>query len=158
MNERAFTTAAHRELHRVLTGPVEITKHSDRFTSDIPDSSIGWNGNTTWVEFKRLQPAGTIWDEIRIGQVIKLIALERSCRHAWAVAYRLQNSKHAAETLIYRPSALLNATGQELTPQPHLVHPDHFIDISNTLRVHGVCAFKGHNHRALCSLLEETHP
>ena len=161
MNERAFTTAAHREIHRVLHSPqlpVDITKHSDRFTSDIPDSAIAWNGNTTCVEFKRLQPAGNIWDEIRIGQVLKLIALERSTGHAWAVAYRLKNRRHDEETLIYRPTALLSATGAQLTPQPHLTHPDHFCDIGLCLRMYGVASFQGHNHRALVSLLEETHP
>lgn len=158
-NERSFTTAAHHAVRKELPGFMKITKHSDRFTKDIPDSSFMWNGHTTWVEFKRLGPTESIHDQIRVGQILDLIDRERAAPgHALALAYRVGNSRHPNTTELYYPPALLGPAGQLLVPlQPEPPRRDLTIDIYETMRAVGVVVFEGHTHYALVNFLKQNH-
>lgn len=51
MNEKFLTGKLIAEFNRSLNGAV-VLKHTDQFTSGVPDLSVTWGGATTWIEVK----------------------------------------------------------------------------------------------------------
>jgi len=55
MSERTVCNGLVRSLRRELPGCV-VLRHTDGLLAGIPDISVTWNGHTTWIEVKFLNP------------------------------------------------------------------------------------------------------
>jgi hypothetical protein len=55
MNESTLTRGLLKTLRAAFPDGV-IIKHSDSYTSGVPDISVTWNGRTTWIEVKFANP------------------------------------------------------------------------------------------------------
>lgn len=87
MNERSITEKVMATT-RMRMPSADITKHSDRATSDIPDLSVACLGNTCWVEMKYLRAKEKLIDIIKKGQLIKCHSLATNTNgRAWFMVY-----------------------------------------------------------------------
>lgn len=97
-------------LHAMSALPgVFIWKIADRCTGGIPDVEFDWNGATTKIEFKLLKKNETIHDKWEDGrQLTTCVRLEQQTGRCWVVAYQKAHASRPNQTLIYRPTALLD--------------------------------------------------
>jgi hypothetical protein len=150
MNEARLETACMKVLDQRLAPLPVVLKHANAAASGLPDRSISWNGNTTWIEFKVLRKNETIHDVIKNArQLITCCQLERATRRCWFVVYT-----HDDHTLFYRPSKLTH----EQLPVPELTDGTLNRDAKDRLWHRGVLRFKGHAHHEVAHLIIETHP
>jgi hypothetical protein len=80
---------------------LEATKHSDQFTSGIPDVTLAWNGFTSWVECKLLRPGTSPDSEIKEDQLVKLTGLQLATKgRAWFMCWDVRR-RHDQRTEIW---------------------------------------------------------
>lgn len=129
-------------------------KHADSFTSGIPDSTFSWRENTSWLEFKHLDPNEGIHKQLKTLQLTELVKLEHACHRAWVIAFRRPNARALVkpQTIIYRPTALLH--GRE----PRAERKSNIVAMMSDLELFGIAQFEGHYYEALVALLHQTHP
>lgn len=126
-------------------------KHADRFTSGIPDSTFTWNGPTSWLEFKLLDPAESIHAQLDPQQLVELVKLQHACGRAWVIAFRRPRRGDAGMTVLYEPTALL------FKRVPVARERSSLENVLRDLRCHGVAEFEGHCFLALSYLIKATH-
>jgi len=86
-----------------------IYRVADRFTGGRPDLEVAWGGTTSYLEFKYLIKDETVhdkWEDAR--QLVTCVRLEQQTGRCWVVAYRKAYRERPDETIIYRPTKLLN--------------------------------------------------
>lgn len=159
MTERDATEAQHKRFKSHLGTP-EILKHSDQFTSGVPDASISWKVATTWLEYKMLDHSQIVFDELREDQLMQLFRLEQQCQRSWCVAWQKGKRDKVAQTLIYRPSFLLkkHRLWKEGIAVPEIV-PKEFHESMNVhcLWTEGVLRLRTFDYDAVATLIKMTH-
>lgn len=162
MTERDLTEKAHARIALDCRG-AHIYKHNDRSTEGMPDASVTWNGYTSWLEYKHLEPSEDIHSRkggtggLKRLQLMELLALERaSGGRAWVVAYRKGKRGQAERLEIYRPSALLSRVPVVclITPALHFTSHGGMLE---ALRGAGCAAFETYDHHAVSFLIRSTH-
>jgi hypothetical protein len=86
VTERTLTT----DLMHYLTiryPRAAILKHSDRFTSGIPDLTISVKGHTTWFEIKYVRKGSSLEKELQPLQKFTCRQLWTATERCWIVAY-----------------------------------------------------------------------
>lgn len=151
MRETKADDKASAAIKLECRGPLRIFKHNDRGTKGMPDTSVNWNGHTSWLEYKMLTGHENVHNELHGLQLIELIRLENAMFRAWVVAYRNATRTLEACLDIYRPTALLHGA------QPIAKEPSNYENLLINLRDHGVARFPGFNHGAVAQLIKQTH-
>jgi len=132
-----------------------LWKINDTVTGGQPDLEIAWNGHTTKIEFKVLKKDETVhdkWEDQR--QLITCVRYEQQTQRCWVVAFRNldRRTDRDAETLIYRPTKLLNRA---------LPTTDGFDDDNgkkySVLWQRGVIRLQGINYLGVLNLIRNTH-
>lgn len=157
MVERDLTERQMKALNEGLTTPRLVLKHADQYTSGIPDVSVHWNGHSSWLENKLLEPSQTVHDELAVIQLETCIDLEQSCAgRCWVVCYVRGVPRRGAEphTLIYRPTFLRR--GRVPQPEETFLRLDQF-NLRGSLWSKGVIRLSGHAHDSVVSLIWQTH-
>jgi len=131
---------------------VWIKKLNDRQTKGLPDTVLVWSGHTSWLEFKMLNGAESIHNELDGIQLVELVRLEQQCHRAWVVAYRKGTRTMGDSLTIYRPTALLNNNEPGGTKE----WTSHDLMLSH-LNCYGVARFQGFDHGAVSRLIQVTH-
>ena len=160
ITERKLEAACMQTLEHELPG-CWVWKINSMTQGGLPDLEVAWRGHTTKIEFKLLKKAETVqtkWEDQR--QLFTLKRYQEQTERAWVVAYRCASKKHGREdddTLLYKPSALLN----DALPEPDegvttyvLNHPAR---LSERLWTLGVVRLPGFNHQAVVELVRQTH-
>lgn len=156
-NERSLTDRLMETLEAGLPKS-RVIKHSDRFTSGIPDVSCSWRHATSWLEIKRLKPTEIVFDQLDPDQLVECFKLQRACDRAWVIAYQQprRGSNDDGATLIYSPKFLMQHKDSR---NGLLLHPDHVdtdVDVRK-LWEQGVLHFRGYNHESVMTLIAKTH-
>ena len=154
MSETKLVKTCREVLEVELLG-VFLWKVCDRMTGGIPDVFIGWNGATTMIEFKYLKKDETVhqkWEDGR--QLVTCVKLEGVTGRCWVVAYqkKCQWREHD-QTIIYRPTALLDLK----TPKPSVMGYRVGEQWAARLWDEGCVIMQGFDHRAIASLIRQTH-
>ena len=157
MKERDLERSCKRVLEASFN-PVFVWKISDNNSGGMPDTEVSALGATTKMEFKLIKKGENIhdkWEDNR--QLITLYTYERTTQRSWVVLWRAANlayDRGEDETLIYRPSSLLDgkipAHGKTIRTNLTDVH-------LKTLWHDGVIRLEGFNHAAIADLIRMTH-
>lgn len=151
--ESKYNHNASQYLTRACPGAV-IYKHNDRSTGGIPDTSITWCDADSWLEFKRLEHGESIHEELEELQLTELVKIEQQTHRAWVIAFRKGRRRNEiAETIIYRPSALLHGR-VPIMAQVEMAKPE---QVTQLLSVWGVAVFIGAHYGAIAALIHKTH-
>lgn len=138
-------------------GGVQLWKIRDEVTAGQPDLEVAWGGHTTKIEFKLLKKDENIhdkWEDQR--QLIACVRYEQQTQRCWVVAYRAayKRDERPETTLIYRPTTLLDRR----IPSPwHVRTEDDYAQISHRLWTWGAIQCAGFDHRAVLTLIQQTH-
>jgi hypothetical protein len=125
-----------------------VTKHNDASTVAIPDTSVAYNGYTSWLEFKRLKNNETVHDQLDPRQLIFAVGLETATHgRCWIIAFR--KTKWSDETLVYRPSKLRHGN----VPTPISKFEDPMVRLARD----GVVALDGIAYDFIVQLVRRTH-
>ncbi len=149
-----------RDTLRTLLPESEILQHQDQFQSGRPDTTVTYNGFTSWLEWKHLGPEQSIHSEhgLRKDQLDQLLKLERaSLGRAWVIVFR----KGRTFTDIYRPSALISVTDGKIDyVEPSVKEPleaGSEFELMTRLYLTGVIRCSGHDFEAVAGLIWSTH-
>lgn len=153
MNEGTLTKTFMDLAVGTLTRPVKVIKHNDRSTGGIPDVTVIWNGPTSWLEFKYLEPKQTVHDELKPLQLETCVDLEKASQRCWVVAYTRGTPQIPGTTLIYRPTALRGGQLPLAAATFQDIGPGNIRLLWDT----GVIRLSGHNHIGLIHLIRLTH-
>jgi hypothetical protein len=98
MNEQAVTRKLIENLATELPGSV-VLKHTDQFTSGVPDLTVTWGWLTTWIEVKVVRKG----QEGIIGRGAQTLTMQRLAKvgSAWYVVYHIE---HPGKTFIVHPA------------------------------------------------------
>jgi hypothetical protein len=158
MTERDLERNAIRHLESKLTPPRNVWKISDTATGGQPDLEVAYGGHTSKIEFKLIKKGECIHDKWEDGrQLITLYRYEQATGRAWAILFRAANvayDRGENETIIYRPSKLLNlkvptAGSTRRTPLTD--------DDMKVLWHDGVLRLAGWNYEGIVDLIRLTH-
>jgi len=123
MNERSLTSGLMLVLG-VMFPRAEIIKHSDRFTSGIPDLSVTNAGLTTWIEVKYVRRGSSLRAEVSPIQLLRCRRLARATRdRCWFIAYY----EHPRRVCLVTPSTLAACKTGEPIPAHESEGFDHSI-------------------------------
>ena len=154
MTESSLKASTRDAIEHRCVG-AEVLHHQDRFSSGYPDTSVSWNGFTSWVEFKFLGLEESLHGPLREDQLLQLIRLEKqsACR-AWIVVFR--KTRLEERTDIYRPTRLVShGVKLELKASEKYsgLGPSNLVALWDT----GVVSLSGLQYDAVASLIKLTH-
>jgi hypothetical protein len=154
--ERSHTDALIRELKTSLPKS-RMLKHSDRFTTGIPDLTCSWNHATSWLEIKRLKATEIIFDQLDQDQLLEGYKLQIACDRAWVIAFQAPRIiDKTGHTWIYSPRFLF--THRE-SRNGSLLHPERIDDVVDVRKLweQGVLHLAGYNYESIVTLITKTH-
>lgn len=158
MTESSLKTSCC-DVVRAALPACHVIHHQDRFQSGLPDTSISYNGPTSWLEWKHLGLNEKLHGNLRKDQLDELLKLEQATLgRAWVVVFR----KGGKFTDVYRPSALLSISRGlveyvEPTPEPTSNFAESMSEEVRRLHLTGVIRWSGHDHRGIAGLIWHTH-
>lgn len=157
MKERDLENRCMEKLEARLPTKCHLWKIHDEVTAGQPDLEINYKGFTTKIEFKVLKKDETIhdkWEDER--QLITCLRYEQTTTRCWVVAFKQHDRrfpKSEDETIIYRPSALLD---RKIPEAVFIDRAPVAVDFCRLWDV-GAIRFRGFNYDAIVALIRTTH-
>jgi hypothetical protein len=149
--ERTFTDGLIRRLV-TMPKPHLYLKHSDTFTSGIPDLTFSVFGATNWIEVKR-QTGAERWNVIaRMDQVVTGIQLFNATRGR-AFFVRYENRPEA--TSIWAPRRVLEDMRSEHAVTCEFLNPREIVNFAEILRTRGIIRVPGFDHGIVERLIRD---
>lgn len=153
--ERKLSVDLMAECRRQLRGS-KVVKHSDRFTTGVPDITVSWLGITAWLEDKYLRKGEKLKDIIGSDQLVFCHELSTTTMGKCAIVIYEEHPKRTTIWIPRRlgmslyPKLILQVIPENTPVSPYEVHRSFLCDVNlnldRDLKAHGAITTEGWRH------------